>query len=474
VNYIHKARARAKTYVAGRVVGQVARMLANASDENLIRLTRVVERAMLTDTQRRYVQETRHLFEEKHPIMSMVRSLLSRDIHLNYHRGLVNNLFTNAAFRGYGIRREILAREGITPPSFLVISPTMRCNLRCYGCYAGQYTKADELDYDTVSRIISEAKEIGMYFITISGGEPFYYEGLLDLFEEHHDVSFQVYTNGTLIDEKVTERLVSLGNAAPAISVEGHEAETDARRGKGTYRKVCDTMARLRDARAMFGFSATVTRHNVDLLSSEEFVDTMIDRGCAFGWYFIYIPIGRKPQLDLMPTPEQRDMLRQRVKAMREEKPIFLADFWNDGPWVGGCISGGRRYLHINSKGDVEPCVFVHFAVDNIKNKSLIEVIKSPFFSSIREAQKRHKNLLLPCMIIDHPQALREAIAKHSAYPTHEGAETLVTEMAEHLDNYASEYAKLADEAWKEYGKQDIWTRDVWTVSEEEISEVAE
>ena len=472
MKYVQKA----KTYAARHVVGQMAKMLTNASDENLIRLTRLSERFMVTDIQKQYVREVRWMFEQGHPGLDLIRKFLARDINPNYYQNMVINFFTNATFLGYGVRKEILAKEGVMPPFFIVISPTMRCNLNCYGCYAGQYTKADELDLDTFSRIISEAKEMGIYFITISGGEPFYYDGLLDVFEEHHDVSYQIYTNGSLIDDKVVERLISLGNAAPAISVEGYEAETDARRGKGMYGKVCDAMARLKDAQALFGFSATVTRHNVDLLSSEEFVDTMIDRGCAFGWYFIYIPIGRNPQLDLMPTPEQRDMLRRRVKHMRSTKPILIVDFWNDGPLVGGCIAGGRRYLHINCKGDVEPCVFVHFAVDNIKEKSLMEAIKSPFFTSLRERQieNNKKNMLRPCVIIDHPETLRETVAEYGAYPTHDGAETLITEMADYLDNYTVEYGKLADEAWKHYGKQDICTRDVWMAEAEEMVEVSD
>ncbi len=472
MNYVRRAKEKAKAYATRHVVAQMARMLANASDESLIRMTRLAERFMVTDTQRRYVRETRVILEQGHPALDTMRNFVSRDLHPNYYQNMVVNFFTNALFLGYGVRKEILAKEGIMPPFFFVISPTMRCNLNCYGCYAGEYKKSDELDFDTVCRVISEARDMGMYFVTISGGEPFFYERLLDIFEKHHDISYQIYTNGTLIDDKVVERLVSLGNAAPAISVEGYEAETDARRGKGVYGKVRDAMGRLKDAGALFGFSATVTRHNADLLSSDEFVDTMIDRGCAFGWYFIYIPIGREPQLDLMPTPEQRDMLRQRVKHMRSTKPILVADFWNDGPLVGGCIAGGRRYLHINCKGDVEPCVFVHFAVDNIKEKSLMEAIKSPFFTSIRERQRiNNENPLVPCMIIDHPETLRELVAEYGAYPTHEGADTLINEMADYLDSYAVEYGKLANEAWKNYGKEDIWTRDVWTVEEEDLVE---
>lgn len=469
MNYIQ----RAKNFAARQAISQMMKMLANASDENLIRLTKIAEKFMVTYTQKRYVSEVREMFEDGHPAMKSIRSFVSRDLNPNYYQKMVINFFTNSVFMSYGIRKEMLAKEGLMMPFFLVISPTMRCNLHCYGCYAGQYKKADELDFETVDRIISEAKELGMYFVTISGGEPFYYEPLLDIFEKHDDVAFQIYTNGTLIDDAMAQKLVNLGNAAPAISVEGYEEETDARRGKGTYQKVCAAMARLKESKALFGFSATVTRYNADLLSSEEFVDTMIERGCAFGWYFIYIPIGRNPQLDLMPTPEQRDMLRQRVKDMRDTKPIMIADFWNDGPLVGGCIAGGRRYLHINSKGDVEPCVFVHFAVDNIKNKSLKEAIKSPFFQAIRDRQKaNNKNPLSPCIIIDHPATLRQTVTEFGAYPTHDGAETVITQMADYLDNYSAEYRKLADKAWKNYGKKDVWTRDVWMPEQKEDEEL--
>ncbi len=44
---------------------------------------------------------------------------------------------------------------------------------------------------------------------------------------------------------------------------------------------------------------------------------------------------------------EQREILRTRRAArIRAEKPLFIADFWNDAPWVGGCIAGGSKYVH--------------------------------------------------------------------------------------------------------------------------------
>ena len=64
-----------------------------------------------------------------------------------------------------------------------------------------------------------------MSFFGISGGEPFTYRSngydLLDMAERHRDCFFLVSTNGTLITEKVADRMSRIGNLIPAISVEG-------------------------------------------------------------------------------------------------------------------------------------------------------------------------------------------------------------------------------------------------------------
>ena len=343
-------------------------------------------------------------------------------------------------------------RTGLQPPYLLVFSPTMRCNLKCTGCYAFRYGKGDELPYGLLDRVLGEAREMGISFITISGGEPFARPDLLDLYAAHPDMYFQIYTNGTLIGEAEADRLAELGNALPCISVEGFQAETDARRGRGTFRRVLAAMAGLRERGVFFGFSATATRQNSDLVVSDEFIRFWHGQGCSVGWYFNYIPIGREPDLSLMPTAAQRLRRRRRLAEVRERLPILLMDFWNDGPLVGGCMAGGRYYIHINVHGDVEPCVFAQFAVDNIRTKSLHEVLDSPFFRRIRARQPYSDNYLRPCMIIDHPQVLREVVRESGAHPTYEGGHNLLTRCASGLDAIAAEWAEVADREWVEEG----------------------
>lgn len=383
---------------------------------------------------------------------------LAAGLHPNIRRGFVAEFLGHLFFRDPAISDRLKEQAGINAPMLLALSPSMRCNLRCRGCYAGNYGRKDDLSEEVVERVICEAEEIGTRVFIVIGGEPFMWPPLLDVIERHPSSAFMVYTNGTLIDDDTADRILKLGNVGPAISIEGGRERTDARRGAGTYDRVIETMERLRDRRVFFCYSATGTRDNLDEILSDEFVDLMIEKGALFGWYFAYMPVGMDPDLHYMPTPEERDRLRRGVNRIRQQKPILVADFWGDGALTGGCLAAGRRYVHINSHGDVEPCVFAHFAVDNIRDVSLVQALSSPFFKDIRRLQPFGHNLLRPCPLIDHPGVMRRMVDRHGAYPTHEGAESLTEELHEGISRYSRELREVYAPVWQEeYGWVEAW-----------------
>lgn len=443
-----------KGAISKRVIEELVRKVEAGDEKDFVDLFRLISTIAPAKYHREGFKKMSRMAEENHPFLRVFKKAFS-DLQPNVRKKVISNLLVNFIVIGRGKRDREEKSRNIHLPNFLVISPTMRCNLHCRGCYAGEYGKGDELSFEEVDRVLKEAKSLGMYFFTFTGGECFVREDLLDLWEKHGDCFFQVYTNGTLLDDRVVQRLVRMGNVAPMISIEGSEANTDRRRGAGMYRKIMGTFDRLKKAGLLFGFSATYTSENSQELASDDFVDLMIEKGCLVGWFFQYIPTGLSPDLSLMATPEQRAMLHERVERWRQEKPLFMGDFWNDGPYVDGCMAGGERYFHIISNGDVEPCVFVHFAVDNIRGKSLAEVSQSSFFKAIRKAQPyEDDNLLRPCMIIDHPHVLREIVASQRAHPTHPGAETILEEMAGELDSYALGVKAVYDPIWESAGRE--------------------
>ncbi len=391
------------------------------------------------------------LFDTNHPSLVAIQKIL-RGTNPHHRRTIIKAFIINQLLLGTNKRKQFANQvNGFYPPGFFVISPSMKCNLNCYGCYAGYYEKSAELTFEEIDRVLNQAKEMGIHFCVVSGGEPLFHPRIFDIFQKHNDVVFHMYTNGSLIDEKTCERLAFVGNVIPAISIEGYKNETDKRRGTGHFRHVMKAMDLLKEAKVLFGFSATLTRQNANILSSDDFIDLMIEKGCILGWFFMYVPIGREPNLELMMTPEQRGRQFERLTQLRATKPILLADFWNDGPVVGGCISGGRKYFHVNANGDIEPCVFCHFATHNIRTSTLQEALKAPLLTSIRCQLPSYENLLRPCIIIDKPEISRKAIRDNNAYFTHDGAEIIYEHLSLEIDAYARNYGMIADKLWEDY-----------------------
>jgi MoaA/NifB/PqqE/SkfB family radical SAM enzyme len=444
-----------------QALNRILNILTNLSDKNLVRAIDIAQKFLIKDKGIKSVAEKlKTAFKEKHPAIVLARNAFSR-LSPNCKRKTIENFFVNACIVGNQKRKENERKLGFGLPWLFVISPTARCNLNCIGCYAHEYKKHEGLPFVEVDRILKEAKELGIYFITISGGEPFLWPHIFEVLKKHNDMAFQIYTNGTLITKELAEKLAEVGNAAPAISIEGFEKETDERRGKGTFQKIMRAMDNLKEAGVLFGFSVTPTIKNSEVLMSDKFIDLMIKKGASFGWYFQYMPIGKKPDVSLMATPEQRNKLRLRTTEIRNTRPIFIGDFWNDGPLVGGCMAGARPggYFHINCNGDVEPCVFVQFSVDNIKGKKLVDVIQSPFFKAFQKAQPycKNKNLLTPCVLIDNPEVLRKIIKKYGAKPSYNGSYDVIKDekVTQFLDKYSVKMKKLTDSVWeKELSKE--------------------
>jgi len=429
-------------------------LLAHASDNSIIRMTSVLERVAMKDYYRKAIREMRLKFEEGHPSLAWVMHIV-RDLDPVYRRKLLENLVLNHLVFGTEKRQQCLEEQGVYPPSAVLFSPLMDCNLKCTGCYSATYQRRERLSIDVLSRVVNEIKEVGTHLMFISGGEPFIRQDLFELYEEHDDCMFGVFTNGTLLDEKACRRILDLGNVVPFISVEGLERETDLRRGKGHFSNIRRAMAMLSEARSLFGYSVTATRHNAELVSSDAFVDYYAAKGCLLGWYFSYVPVGREPDVNLMCTPEQRLQLREGIKRIRATRAMGVIDFWNDGHLTGGCISAGRKYLHINHRGDVEPCAFVHFSDTNIHDHSFVDALRSPYLQEIRSHQPFDKNFMRPCQIIDRPEVLRECVNCTDAKSSDGTSDLLLGEIADDLDRYSREFGDLANQVWEEELEQD-------------------
>ena len=364
------------------------------------------------------------------------------------------NLGFQAAFVGTKQIRMNREKYNCNIPWTMLVDPTSACNLHCTGCWAAEYGHKLNLDFDTICSIVEQGRKMGTYMYIYTGGEPLVRKkDLMRICEKYPDCEFLSFTNGTLIDEEFCQEMLRVKNFVPAISLEGSEEANDGRRGEGVYQKVMHAMELLKAHKLPFGVSTCYTSANVDSVSSEEFFDHIIDCGALFVWFFHYMPTGNDAVVELMPNPQQREKMYHKIREYRSTKAIFGMDFQNDAEYVGGCIAGGRNYLHINAAGDVEPCVFIHYSNMNIHECSLLDALKSPIFMAYHDGQPFNKNMLRPCPMLENPQLLREMVKRTGAKSTDLQSPESVDHLCDKCESYAAQWEPTANELWATSGK---------------------
>ncbi|MBR2801612.1 MAG: radical SAM protein [Erysipelotrichaceae bacterium] len=384
-----------------------------------------------------------------HPYYPFIRRIFT-EVDPGVTKKLLVNFFVNAVLAGWKQEEAMREKYQCNIPWAILLDPTSACNLHCTGCWAAEYGHKLNLSYEEIDDIITQGKELGVYMYIYTGGEPLVRKkDLIRLCEKHDDCVFLSFTNGTLIDEDFAEEMLRVGNFVPAISLEGFEDATDERRGAGVYQHVQKAMKLLNEKKLVYGISACYTRANYESISSEEFYDSLIAEGARFVWFFHYMPVGNDASLELLPTVEQRIGMIEKIRRYRSEKPLFAMDFQNDAQYVGGCIAGGRRYLHINANGDVDPCVFIHYSTSNIRQQSLLECLQSPLMMQYHDNIPFNENMLKPCPMLENSGKLTEMVNAAKAHSTDLQSPQSAEDLCANTKEYAENWSAPAEEVWE-------------------------
>jgi MoaA/NifB/PqqE/SkfB family radical SAM enzyme len=300
-------------------------------------------------------------------------------------------------------------RTNGTIPSILAISPTMRCNYNCQGCYSRGRPEDDELSTEELHRLFSEAEDLGVHSVVLTGGEPLLRNDMLDLMAQHGRLLFFLITNGSLVTPDIARCIARSGNVIPLVSIEGFAADTDGRRHPGAHETAMRALGHLRKAHVAFGFVATNTSINSSQLATDAFIDQMVDIGCAVGFFTEYVPCGANPRPDWVLDADARAAFHRRVLEFRRHKPIVLSQFPHDEYGnENRCSGAGWVSLHINSQGDVEPCPFVSVARENIRHGGLVAACQSPFLRAIRSQPSLLQRERYACSLFEHRAELSD------------------------------------------------------------------
>ncbi|MCD7866467.1 MAG: radical SAM protein [Clostridiales bacterium] len=376
------------------------------------------------------------------------------NLHPNLVKTHVLNLGFEAGLTGFKKVKENREKYQCNVPWLILMDPTSACNLKCTGCWAAEYGHNMSLTNEEIDRVICEAKELGIHFFIMTGGEPMVRKkDIMMLAEKHNDCAFHIFTNGTLIDEEVCKQVQKLGNISFALSIEGYEEVNNSRRGQGVFEKVMHAMDLMKEYGLIYGTSICYTSANYKVVTSDEFLQMLVDKGAIMSWFFHYMPVGKDASTDLLLTPEQREYIVKRVRYIRSRDcpiKLYTMDFQNDAEFVGGCIAGGKNYCHINANGDVEPCVFIHYSGANIREKSFLECLQQPLFMQYHDTMPFNENMFQPCPMLENPECIERMVKASGAHSTDVQAEEPVEELVAKTKPYAAAWAPTAERLWNE------------------------
>lgn len=447
-----KVGTKIKNAAISTAINTALNYLEKDPENNAAKIMDLVDKLVPDDWYKGQRDAIRQAIEEKGNWFQLIQRIYALDPGVR--KAFFTNFITNASLKGSARQEEVAKENNCNVPWAILLDPTSACNLKCTGCWAAEYGHKLNLTNEELDRVITEAKELGIHFFIMTGGEPMVRKkDIMMLAEKHNDCAFHIFTNGTLIDEEVCKTVQRLGNISFALSVEGYEETNDDRRGKGVFEQVMHAMDLMKQYGLIYGTSICYTSKNYKVVTSDEFLQMLVDKGAILSWYFHYMPVGKDASTDLLLTPEQREYMVERVRFIRSRHcpiKLFTLDFQNDAEFVGGCIAGGKNYLHINPNGDVEPCVFIHYSGANIHEKSLLECLQQPLFKEYHKAQPFNKNHLRPCPMLENPEFLAGMVERSGAHSTDLEKPESTSDVYRRCKPYADQWTPTADKLWKE------------------------
>lgn len=449
-------------FAADKTISSILKYIDKEPQKNLLKILGIVEKTFKMYPKENYAKMRNAVLDDSNSHTILAKNIL-KDVDHNLIKSLLLSLGVHAGFYGTKIVRANREKYKCNIPWIILFDPTSACNLKCKGCWSAEYGHSFQLSLDEMRSIVSQGKEMGTHFYMLTGGEPLIRKNdIVTIASENRECTFLIYTNATLIDQKFCDDIKKCGNITLALSIEGSKESNDFRRGDGAYDTTVKAMELLKQNKILFGISVCYTNKNVESVTSDEFIDDMIEKGVKYALYFNYMPVGSDGQKELIPSPMQRKymyMWLKRIRNGKTGKPIFVMDFQDDGEFVGGCIAGGRNYFHINSKGDIEPCVFVHYSDSNIRETTLLESLQRPLFQAYRKGQPFNDNHLMPCPMLENPDILRKIIKETGAKSTDHLINEDVDELCDKCVDFSKQWAPVAEELWKNNPHPKIFTQ---------------
>lgn len=262
----------------------------------------------------------------------------------------------------------------------LTIELNTTCNLKCCHCYVTNRNKTEKqyiLSLDLVKKILNEAKEIGVFKISFTGGEPLLHPNIFEILEMAKNMSFFVFlkTNATLIDDNNINKIKSNVDFVITSRYGYSEQTYDKITGiQGSFLKYLKALSLLKKNSIPYKENGILLRENE--IEIDRFLQSQmqIEKYISFNFKNNYVEL-HKPS----------DGVLKKCYTKILEKYNHSNNKFSMEKGVCNC---GKCALTINAMGEVNPCTNFYYSLGSILDNNLNEIWESPKIKELIEKCK--------------------------------------------------------------------------------------
>lgn len=301
-------------------------------------------------------------------------------------------------------------------PKWLALEITSRCNLNCIHCRSSSemHSKFPEMTFFQIKKLIDDISSFAKPVIVLTGGEPLLHKNVFDIasYGSSKGLRMGLATNGTLITDKICNKIKQSGIQIVAISLDGStpEIHDNFRKQPGAFAGTMKAMKHFRKNNIPFIINSSFTQRNQNDIEN---VYHFARKTGAIAWYmFLVVPTGRARELfdELITPKDYQKILKWHYKVEKEEteilmRPTCAPDYYRvfhqmskkDGTSHSrrsltfstggnkGCVCAQSIAL-IRSNGDILPCSYFNAKAGNVLETPFKEIWeKADLFLSLRD-----------------------------------------------------------------------------------------
>ncbi len=279
---------------------------------------------------------------------------------------------------------------------------TLRCNIRCVHCYnfdrgVGRAAPDPELSLAEIRTLLGDLRRAGTLFLGLTGGEALVHPRFWEILDEAaaHSFAVQLLSNGTLLSERVCDRLAAYPNFLGAsLSLYGARAAThDAvTRSRGSFEQTLAGAERLRARGGLVGLKFILLKGNA--AETAEVLELAAARGFPCD---VDATVTGRYDGTLGSLAERVDLetLRELYAGPLRSEVRGRREVGSDDDFRCNCARGNAA---VSSSGEVYPCIAAPVPAGNIRERSFLEIWReSPVFRWIRGLKASDFRACAPC-----------------------------------------------------------------------------